>query len=79
MQSLKQGQQNIEQFRPGATKPNNLTKSFAPLQPSLPDPDAMDTLARLHTQERLTLADDEPPPGYQQDQKPPFPPHDGYY
>ena len=25
------------------------------------------------------MADDEPPPGYQQDQKPPFPPRDGYH
>ena len=29
-------------------------------------------------QGRLTLADDEPPPGYQ-DQKPLFPPRDGYH
>ena len=39
----------------------------------------MDTSARSRTQGRLTLADDEPPLGYQQDQKPPFPPRDGYH
>ena len=39
----------------------------------------MDTLARSRTQGRLTLADNEPPPGYQQDQKPPFPLRDRYH
>ena len=79
MQSIKQGRNILERFRAGATKPNNLGKFFAPPRSSLPDPDAMDTSARSRTQGRLTLAEDKPPPGYQQDQKPPFPPRDGYH
>ena len=39
----------------------------------------MDTLASLRTQGRLTLADNEPLPGHPQNQKPPFPPRDGYH
>ena len=79
MQSIKQGQNILKQFRPRVSKPNNLAKFFAPLHLPLPDANVMDTLARSRTQGQLTLADDKPPPGYQQDQKPPFPPRDGYH
>ena len=79
MQSIKQGRNILERFRAGATKPNNLGRFFAPPRPPVPNADAMDTSARSRTQGRLTMAEDEPPPGYQQDQKPPFPPRDGYH
>ena len=79
MQSIKQGRNILERFRSGATKPNNLGKFFVPPRPPIPDANTMDTSARSRTQGQLTLADDEPPPGYQQDQKPPFPPRDGYH
>ena len=60
-------------------KPNNLGRFFAPPRPPIPNADAMDTSARSRMQGRLALADDEPPPGYQPTQKPPFPPRDGYH
>ena len=79
MQSIKQGCNILERFRSRATKPNNLGKFFAPPHPSIPAADAMDMSARSRTQGRLTLADDKPPPGYQQEPKPPFPPRDRYH
>ena len=79
MQSIKQGRNILERFRSGATKPNNLDRFFTPPRPPVSNADAMDTSARSRTQGRLTMADDEPPPGYQQDQKPPFSPREGYH
>ena len=79
MQSIKQGRNILERFQAGAMKPNNLGRFFTPPRPPIPDPNAMDTSARSRMQGRLMMADDEPPLGYQQDQKPPFPPRDRYH